>query len=40
MTKHPLLAQIRLAASGIAVAAPRFPVLGRGQTVLPDEKSR
>jgi O-antigen/teichoic acid export membrane protein len=38
MMKHPLLAQIRLAASGIAVAAPRFRVLGRGQTVLPDEK--
>ena len=31
MTKHPLLAQIRLAASGIAVAAPRFRILGRRQ---------
>lgn len=39
MTKHPLLAQIRLAASGIAFAVPRFPVLGRGQTIRPDEKS-
>jgi O-antigen/teichoic acid export membrane protein len=39
ITKHPLLAQMRLAASGIAIAAPRFPVFGRGEAVLPDEKS-
>ena len=38
MTKHPLLAQIRLAASGIAVAAPRFRILDRRQNLLPDEK--
>jgi O-antigen/teichoic acid export membrane protein len=38
VTKHPLLAQIRLAASGIAVAARRFRVLGRGQNLLLDEK--
>jgi O-antigen/teichoic acid export membrane protein len=39
MTKHPLLGQIRLAVGDIALAMPRFPVLGRGQTVLPNEKS-
>jgi O-antigen/teichoic acid export membrane protein len=39
MTKHPLLAQIRLAASGIVVAARGIRVLGLGQAVLPDEKS-
>ena len=38
MTKHPVLAQIRLAASGIAVAVPRFRILGQRLNLLPDEK--
>ena len=37
-TKHPLLAQIRLAASGIAAAAPRFRILDRHHNVLPEEE--
>jgi O-antigen/teichoic acid export membrane protein len=40
MTKHPLLAQMRSAASGIAAAAPRFPFVGQWAAAMrADEKS-
>jgi O-antigen/teichoic acid export membrane protein len=39
MTKHPLLAQIRLAGSGIGVATLKFRCVGRRLNLLPDGKS-
>jgi O-antigen/teichoic acid export membrane protein len=39
VTKHPLLAQMRSAASGIAAAAPRFPLVGQWAAAMrADEK--
>ena len=39
ITKHPLVAHIRLAASSIAVAVRSYRIFGRRQTLIPDQGS-
>ena len=38
MTNHPVLAHIRLTVSSIAIAAQRFRVFGRRETLIPDQE--